>query len=253
MMADTIQHPCAVSIDQDCFKADPEFAKRAFSYRLLQMFSPTFLSRRLLKLLKMLNLDPGISIPPGIDLPPGTVVYPGTVFPPDWHFGDPLPPGVILPYSIDNPSYPGYSPPSSFISPWSPGPAHRPLSAPAGPAGSWVVHSDDTNWQDYATYVHRAYWDAAGEFWYGDIVGFELEAIGGWNTGYKPTKIRMELGGVSSCYLYLIYAEFNIVADLAYTNLKEVDIDYGAYPGFDKLLIVTTDATAKNISFFEPA
>ncbi len=121
------ENPCRNGLSSACFAEYPEFAHRAFSYRLMQLFIPPNLSRKLLTFLGLLILDPETFDPiletngdPAIDangqppsddepttsepvesehthLPPGTVIIPDALIPPDWKTGDPMPEDTIPP------------------------------------------------------------------------------------------------------------------------------------------------------------
>lgn len=123
--------PCSHDLGSDCFEAFPEWARKAFAYRLLLLLTPKPLTKRLHRKLFRFILPPGIEIPPGVELPPGVVVPPGvdppttyepgdpvppgvtvpigTVFPPGWTPEDPPPPGVVVPPGVVIP--PGWTPP----------------------------------------------------------------------------------------------------------------------------------------------
>ena len=98
-MAKRIDQPCKDGLSAACFAQEPNFAKRAFSFRLLNAFVPPKLSRRLLTFLGLIRFDPAGNLPEWINLPPWWIILPGTIIPPGWKFGDPIFDGV---YEIPN-------------------------------------------------------------------------------------------------------------------------------------------------------
>ena len=116
------ENPCAKGLTPECFTAHPEWAKKAFAYRMFCMLAPPGITRRLQKYLVDAMAFPGTILPPGFEIPPGWTVPPGFVFPPGWKPGDPPPPGLIPP-GVDWNDPPGIAPaPPPFICPWQPGP-----------------------------------------------------------------------------------------------------------------------------------
>jgi len=119
------KHPCENGITEECFKAYPQWAKRAFALKLMHTLCPGQITRRLPKGLRpgMIGFPPGWT--PGIPLP-SYLGLPGMIgFPPGWTPGDPLSPytgqdltpGVIIPS--------GGAIPPIFLTPFEPGPPHR--------------------------------------------------------------------------------------------------------------------------------
>jgi len=92
-----IHKPCLKALDAECFQAHPEWAKRALAFKLLHLFVPPWLSRKLPGLLRVPLIAPGVNVPPGYYFPPGTIIPPGAEFPPGWTPADPLPDGVFVP------------------------------------------------------------------------------------------------------------------------------------------------------------
>lgn len=92
--------PCLKRLDAECFRANPEWAKRAFAYRLVHILTPKPLTKRLPRGLQRALVYPGTDMPPGVNFPPGTIVSPGATIPPGWQPGDPYPPGVIPPGGV---------------------------------------------------------------------------------------------------------------------------------------------------------
>lgn len=134
------KHPCENGITGECFKAYPQWAKRAFALKLMHTLCPGQITRRLPKGLRpgMIGFPPGwtpgiplpsylgppgmIGLPPGWTagdpLPEGVTLDPGTVFPPGWTPGDPLPAGVTII-------------PGAFFPPgWTPGDPFPPYTGP---------------------------------------------------------------------------------------------------------------------------
>ncbi len=94
-----IDQPCKDGLSAACFAQEPNFAKRAFSFRLLNAFVPPKLSRRLLTFLGLIRFDPAGNMPDWLNLPPWWIILPGAIIPPGWKFGDPVPDGV---YQLPN-------------------------------------------------------------------------------------------------------------------------------------------------------
>lgn len=119
------RHPCIDGLTEECFRAYPSWAKRAFAIKLMNTLIPAQISRRLPKGLFPGLIGPGVILPPGVDFPPGTTIPPGYTFPPGWTAGDPLPPffGPEPPPGIEIP--PGGAIPPIFLTPFEPGPPHR--------------------------------------------------------------------------------------------------------------------------------
>lgn len=151
------RHPCADGLTPECFEDYPEWAKRAFAYRLLCMIAPPAITKRLQRVLKRAMFFPGVTIPPGVELPPGVIVPPDTTFPPGWQPGDPLPPGAIPPaIDWDNPPAPAITPPEN-VAPFGPGPTHPPGSSPPGEVTIEIYSSTG----DGHVYISRTSWSAA--------------------------------------------------------------------------------------------
>lgn len=112
------KHPCSGGLTPACFAAYPDWAKLAFSYKLLHTLFPPSITRRLPKGLFPGRIGPGANLPPGWIPPPGVIVPPNytvppswipftyfilpegltweQVFPEGWKAGDPLPDGVSI-------------------------------------------------------------------------------------------------------------------------------------------------------------
>jgi len=76
--------PCEKAIGKACFKAFPEFAKRAIAYRLLHLLIPPEIAKLLPKQLADPLIAPGVKVPLDAKFPPGTCVVPGCDFPAGW-------------------------------------------------------------------------------------------------------------------------------------------------------------------------
>lgn len=146
--------PCQKRLDAECFRAHPAWAKQALAYRLVNLFTPKQLTRRLPKILRAALIAEGVAVPPGLVLPDGTVVAPGTVlpavyyggdpvpdgifispgtvFPPGWTPGDPLPEGVTLDPGAQFPE--GWTPPDPAPDGLYPTPSIPPEAMASGPA-----------------------------------------------------------------------------------------------------------------------
>lgn len=76
--------PCVKALDRECFRAHPEFARRALAYRLLHLLIPPDIAKLLPKKLSDPLVAPGVEVPLGAVFPPGTVLVPGCSFPVGW-------------------------------------------------------------------------------------------------------------------------------------------------------------------------
>jgi len=148
------EHPCARGLTPECFKEYPEWAKRAFAYRLFHTLFPPNITRRLPKILRGPLVYPGVVIPPDIPFPPGTIIPPDTDFPPGWTPADPAPPGILPP-----PFAPGQEPPDGalpplYTQPWEPGPVHTPPVTPSARPDPWFYDDfdiiDPAVWTDWS-------------------------------------------------------------------------------------------------------
>ena len=75
---------CQKVIGEACFKAYPEFARRAIAYRLLHLLIPPNIAKILPKQLSDPLIAPGVTIPLDAKFPPGTCIIPGCSFPAGW-------------------------------------------------------------------------------------------------------------------------------------------------------------------------
>ena len=254
-MAKRIDQPCKDGLSAACFAQEPNFAKRAFSFRLLNAFVPPKLSRKLLTFLGLIRFDPAGNMPDWLNLPPWWIILPGAIIPPGWKFGDPLFDGLYLvPNYFEGRKY-QYPVGPSHLSPWGSGPKSRSYSQNSPATGDWIRHTDDTKWQDDALYVRRASWSEAGQYWYGEPPAFRIEVIGTWYDGFQPTLLRFVLDGVPSCSVYLQFSsgDMTIGFELNYYSGDELELTW-VHPSInmETLLIVTTGAEVSNIEFFVP-
>lgn len=115
-------HPCADGLTKQCFKAYPDWARKAFAYKLLHILIPKQLTKNLPREMSTPFIAPGIILPPGADFPPGTIIAPDTTFPPGWTPEDQPPPGTTMP-PTDSPVPPdtGAIPPT-YVEVFGPGP-----------------------------------------------------------------------------------------------------------------------------------
>lgn len=102
------EHPCARGLTKECFEKYPEWAKRAFAYKLMHTLWPPWLTRRLPKWLRLALIGDGVILPPGYIPPDGMTIPPNYTFPPGWSPGDPIPSGITIPAGTIFP--PGWSP-----------------------------------------------------------------------------------------------------------------------------------------------
>lgn len=144
--------PCVRALDHECFRAHPEFARRALAYRLLHLLIPPDIARLLPKKLSDPLVAPGVEVPLGAVFPPGTVIVPRCDFPAGWRPEDEPPecaksrplPSLAMQVSGGNPNV--------FLSPGEPGTGQ--VHPPPGPApsvpGSGTYYpaasGDDGNW-----------------------------------------------------------------------------------------------------------
>lgn len=150
--------PCSERLDAECFKANPQWARQAFAYRLLHLLAPPQITRRLPRGLGKALIGPGAVLPPGMDLPPGTVVPPGGTVPPDWKPGDPLPPGTMPPPETPPGTGDTGTTTPSYLDPAGPGPTHKPSPPPPVTQVTVDIHSLAT---DGCVTIWGADWTAA--------------------------------------------------------------------------------------------
>jgi len=194
-------HPCADGLTKECFRAYPEWARRAFAYKLLHILLPKQITKNLPKGLNRALIPPGVTLPPGVILPPGSIVFPDVPFPPGWNPGDPPPEGVIIPPGVSpTPTESGDTPPL-YVEVWEPGPPHPyiGIAVPPFDIGSLLVTQgaiatysklgDVSYWSDLAMPIIS--WNSAR------IAAVDLK-IGKNNT---PTdNVRLEIWRCSSEY-----------------------------------------------------
>ncbi len=119
-------NPCQEGLSAACFAAEPRYAKQALAYRLIHMFLPRQISKRLPAGLRHAFIGPGVQIAGAESLPPGLIVPPGTEWDTAWNPwlnfvaatsdqwdawimagwtpGDPLPAGFTLPAGVTMPA-----------------------------------------------------------------------------------------------------------------------------------------------------
>ena len=272
-----IDQPCKDGLTAACFAQEPLFARRAFSFRLLSAFVPPAMSRRLLTFLGLIRFDPAGNLPDWLNLPPWWIILPGAIIPPGWKFGDPVFDGL---YQVPNfyqdrswkfgdPIFDGVDQAARFLqdrnwkypvgpdhlSAMGSGPKSRSYAETSPATGDWIRHTDDTKWQDDASYVRRAFWSEAGQYWYGEPSAFRIEVIGTWYDGFQPTHLRFVLNGISSCSVYLQFGsgDFTIVYESNYSSGDELELTW-IHPSInmETLLIITSGAQVSNIEFFVP-
>lgn len=145
--------PCVRALDRECFRAHPEFARRALAYRLLHLLIPPDIARLLPKRLRDPLVAPGVEVPLDAVFPPGTVLVPGCSFPAGWKPEDEPPecaksaplPTLAMQAAGANPS--------TFLSPGEPGtgqvhPPPGPAPGPAAGSGTYTSAAleDDGFW-----------------------------------------------------------------------------------------------------------
>lgn len=129
--------PCQRVIGKACFKAFPEFARRAIAYRLLHLLIPPDIAKLLPKSLSDPLIAPGVKIPLDARFPPGTCIVPGCSFPAGWD-PDQDPPDCAksAPLPALAMQISGGNPPT-YLSPGPSGPL--PVQPPAAPAKEEVT------------------------------------------------------------------------------------------------------------------
>ena len=159
-------HPCLHRIDEECFKAHPAWAKQAFAYRLLYLFCPKVLTKRLPKGLRRALIAPGVVVPPGVEVPGGFILGPGAELPTDWvPWGlpseleiaaevlplddevapvDEMPPGVAAPPVLPHWIWQTGLLQPLYVAPWEPGPP-RPTAASIIGEKSATIYADSSD------------------------------------------------------------------------------------------------------------
>jgi len=250
-MAEQI-NSCGKGLTPKCFAEYPEWAKMAFAYRVFSLFAGPTATRRLQKYLLKAIFAPGVDFPPGFDPDPGTVYPPGTDIPPGWTPGDPLPETVIPPPDWDFP--PGWTPyvPIDWGLLFPPGPVtqHGRSSPIAGL--TWVLHTDDSDWQDDLSYPNRVTWIDPPGGWLPAVASCQIEPIGTWADAYRPIKFRVEFVAPGSVNVSLRGAAGDqVVAEkTGYTSGEALDCSYPMASDIDRLTVVGTTIFGA-ISFVE--
>jgi len=78
----TKKHPCEKGLTEECIKKYPQWALKAFAYKLLYTLLPKEISKNLTFQLNQAMIGPGAIIPEGLVIPPGYVI------PPDYDASD---------------------------------------------------------------------------------------------------------------------------------------------------------------------
>jgi len=147
---------CQKAIGRDCFKAYPDFARRAIAYRLLHLLIPPEMSKVLPTKLTDPLIAPGVKIPLDAKFPPGTVIIPGCDFPAGWNPKDDPPECVKsmpLPAAclggggcIPNPYLAPGSPATSQVNPRS-SPVSEPVTIEiTATADNGWINNKNTDW-----------------------------------------------------------------------------------------------------------
>lgn len=240
-MAEQI-NPCDKGLTPECFGEYPEWAKMAFAYRIFSLFAGPTATRRLQRYLIKAIFAPGVDFPPGFDPDPGTIYPPGTDVPPDWTPGDPAPDGSV--------PLPWWAIPSDW---WRESPADWALLFPLGPVKqpgrssppsedglTWVLHTDDNDWQDDLSYPNRVNWMDPPGGWIMEGGTCQIEPIGTWAVDYRPTKFRVWFTNGATINVSLRGAAGDqIIAEKeGYTSNEELDCSYPMASDIDRLTIV---------------
>lgn len=144
-------HPCDDGLSEACFKAFPEWVRRALAYKLLFVLLPKDVLSVLKSGLDLPFIGPGAVLPGGVELSMGSMIPPNFVVPlnwvpwfnmvfstdedprvmfaVDWKYGDPLPLGVEL--------APGYNIPGDWTPADPPHPVYLPGYNPFPRPGDW--------------------------------------------------------------------------------------------------------------------
>ena len=127
------------------------------------------------------------------------------------------------------------------------------------PTGSWQQKFNDTFW-----YADFGSWDSGNQEWDSEFSGGDTAAqimgdgMGGWEVGYRPTKIRVTFTGSAGTYdLYIIDDDDNYLYEtaIAAPGIIEANLDWSA--GFDIISILIEKAgenepcSITNIEFYE--
>ncbi|KKN22904.1 hypothetical protein LCGC14_0910430 [marine sediment metagenome] len=136
-MAEETDHPCLKGLTPKCFRQFPEYAKQLFAFRLLLLFFPSDLSRKILEFLAIFPPEPPFGVP-STPLPPwgnGAAADDGKSSP-----GEPEGPPGAPPEAPGAPGgpktkEPPFIPPYPALPPWAPGRPARPSDPP--PADPW--------------------------------------------------------------------------------------------------------------------
>jgi len=152
---------CQKAIGRDCFKAYPDFARRAIAYRLLHLLIPPEISKVLPTKLTDPLIAPGVKIPLDAKFPPGTVIIPGCDFPAGWNPKD-EPPECVKSMPLPAPCLGGGGCiPNPYLAPGSPAtsqvnPRSSPVSEPVtveitSSTKDGHIRNDDSDWNTART------------------------------------------------------------------------------------------------------
>ena len=118
----------------------------------------------------------------------------------------------------------------------------------------WVSHFDNSDWQCKS----NCSWD--GDSWNVAGPGLVIETIGTWDSGYRPTEIRITATNNATGFwdLNLKDANGSVIASVAVPNgSSQVDTADISFDGYDVDEIVDMDAPGtgqiENIEFYELA
>lgn len=164
---------------------------------------------------------------------------------PDWWPIDPYnpPPPDQWPDLPDGPTNPS--------NPYVPGPGpvnpHPPI-----PSGAWGVYLDDTYWQTkYKATWNVDHWDFLGDF------SLEIEPIGTWYVGFRPTKMRITHNYDAGLVLYLGHGYGpGLAFDGVCVSGQEYDLDFPDHVDADITVLghdagdVGCDFDISNIEFY---
>jgi len=143
-------------LSRELLKANVNWSKGVLAYRLLYMFAPVTLSKRLARHFTKIQTFPGLDVP-GMPKPePGQIIIPTPPAEPYLDEGEP--PFIVIPppgWTIGPWTSHRYSPPLVGPAPWEPGPPHRPSPTPPGGGPVKIVgnttdgpiHLFGDNWQ----------------------------------------------------------------------------------------------------------
>jgi len=131
------------------------------------------------------------------------------------------------------------------------------------PNRTWYLAEDDTRWNS-----NNSTWNGTEGRWHGaDGVNPELYDVGGWTSGYRPTRVRLTMRATTDTYAYFMIKDAlgnNIAVSKterilsARTLILETVLEFkgtGAQYDIDKLYCVTTTNSTNiiwSIEFDQP-